>query len=361
MIRKLPIHALHERHGAHFGDFAGWSMPLYYSSIREEHEAVRSALGLFDVTHMGEILVNGPGAEAYLNYLLTCNLGKVRPGRSKYGIMCNPEGGTIDDVIVYRRGGDDFLVCVNAGNREADFEWMCVHAPKFDVDVSDASDDFALLALQGPAARDLFCELSGDPAVRGIKRFGNCMVSLLGAEVLVARTGYTGEDGFEIFMPVAEAETIADALMAAGESAGIKLCGLGARDSLRLEAGMPLYGHELAADISPLQTGLDFAVDLSKDDFIGKAALDAQMAAGPDPVIIFFTMEGRRIARDGAEVYSGDQRVGTVRSGTQSPTLGKPIGSALVSDPAVDKALEVDIRGKRYPIARATPPLHRPT
>ncbi len=358
-LLKTPLHAFHEANGARMVPFAGWSMPVQYTGILEEHRAVREAAGLFDVSHMGEAEVRGPQAAAFLDYILTNDVSKLVPGRALYALMCYEDGGVVDDVIVSCLEPERFLVCLNAANTEKDLEWIQGHAVGFDCTVSDLSREYALLALQGPKAAEILQPLLNH-AVADIRRFGCVDARIAGMPALVSRTGYTGEDGFEFYVPAAKAPNIAKMLLTGGERHGLKPAGLGARDSLRLEAGLPLYGHEISANINPLEAGLGFFVKLKKEArFIGREALAKVKESGPVRRIIHFILEDRRIAREGADVFAGSGRVGRVVSGTLSPLLKKPIGSALVESAAANAALEVDIRGKRIPFRRAKPPLHK--
>jgi len=265
----------------------------------------------------------------------------------------------VDDLILYRTAAEDFLVCVNASNIEKDFGWFLKQASrwKLDVEVEDHSDAYALLALQGPGAGAIM-KAAGFDTAAGLKRFHHCGVTFSGAKLRIARTGYTGEDGFEIYIPAGKAEPVANLLVDKGGAHGLRMCGLGARDSLRLEAGLPLYGHELSAEITPLEAGLGWTVKLDKKDFIGKNALSSQKEAGVERKVLFFKLEGRRIARQGTPVVDGDGKpAGEVLSGTQSPMTGGPIGSAIVA--ARKQPLFVDLRGNRIALEAAKPPLHK--
>ncbi len=356
---KTPLHAFHEANGARMVPFAGWSMPVQYTGILEEHRAVREAAGLFDVSHMGEAEVRGPEAAAFLDRILTNNVSKLVSGRALYALMCYDDGGVVDDVIVSCLAPERYLVCLNASNTEKDLEWMYGHAVGFDCTVEDLSREYALLALQGPKAAEILQPLLNH-SVADIRRFDCLDAQIASMPALVSRTGYTGEDGFEFYVPAAKAQNIARMLLTGGERHGLKPAGLGARDSLRLEAGLPLYGHEISAHINPFEAGLGFFVKLKKAvHFIGRDALAKVKERGPSRRIIHFILDDRRIAREGADVFSGDKRVGQVVSGTLSPILQKPIGSALVESAAADAALEVNIRGKRLPLRRAKPPLHK--
>ncbi len=361
MPLHVPLHEFHRRQGARFVSFGGWEMPVQYTGILEEHRAVRERAGLFDVSHMGEFHVRGTEAERFLDKLLVNRIAGTPPGRAVYSPMCKPTGGVVDDLIVYRLEADDFLVCVNAGNAEKDLGWMVKQAARWglDVEVEDHSEDYALLALQGPEAEAILVEAGFEAAAR-LKRFRHATVPRGSARLRLCRTGYTGEDGFEIYLPPAAAEALATDLLKAGEARGLRLCGLGARDSLRLEAGLPLYGHEIDETITPLEAGLGWTVKFDKDDFIGKTALSGQRDTGIPRRLVHFRLAGRRIARQGQEVLGADGKtVGAVCSGTLSPMTGAPIGSALVESAARAEDLRVDLRGHEARLEVAKPPLHR--
>jgi aminomethyltransferase len=355
-FRRTPLHAFHAARGARFVDFSGWEMPVQYRSILDEHRAVRTAAGLFDVSHMGEVEVTGPAASAFLQHVLVNDVSRLEPGRVLYSPMCRPDGGTVDDLIVYCRGAHDFLLCVNAANTAKDLRWLKEHTDGFDCSVIDRSDDYALLALQGPAAAAILQPLT-TTSLSGLRYYQCTPGAVAGVICLVARTGYTGEDGFELFCQPGDAFALALALLDAGSAHGLALAGLGARDSLRLEAGYPLYGHELSDTISPLVAGLGWTVKFDKGDFVGRTALLAQKQNGVAERIVFFRTGDRRIVRPGAKVFAGDETVGEVVSGTLSPTLGESIGSARLAAAAVAaQELTAEVRGARLPLTRVKPP-----
>ncbi|MGC6456014.1 MAG: glycine cleavage system aminomethyltransferase GcvT [Coraliomargaritaceae bacterium] len=360
--RKLPLHPFHQAHGARFVPFGGWEMPVQYSSIIEEHKAVRNTAGLFDVSHMGEVRVTGADAADFLDRLLTNSIASAANGRAIYSPMCYEDGGVVDDLIVYRIDDEEFLVCVNAANQAKDLEWMHSKAKEWGTTatVRDESDAFALLALQGPKAA-IILEASGLSGITELGRFRHECCSLeSGVSIRICRTGYTGEDGFELFLGVDDADVVATRLMKEGAKEGLQLCGLGARDSLRLEAGLPLYGHELSETITPLEAGFDWTVKLNKPDFVGKVALLAQAENGPDRRVVHFKLTGRRIAREGTSVVdAAGEAIGTVLSGTHSPILGCPIGSALVKAAALKGDLSVDLRGHKEALTLVQIPMHR--
>lgn len=358
-LKRTPLRDFHAAHGARLVDFAGWEMPVQYRSILEEHKAVRRTAGLFDVSHMGEVDVHGPDAARFLNRLVTNDVAKLFPGRVLYSPMCYPNGGVVDDLLVYLREPNRYFLCVNASNVAKDLAWMREQAGGFDVTITDRSDDYALLAVQGPAAAAIVQSLTGAKlGALSYYHFGEGTVA--GVQCLISRTGYTGEDGFELYHAPADAVTLAEALLRAGAPHGLELAGLGARDSLRLEAGYPLYGHELTAEISPLTAGLGWTVKLNKGaDFVGREPLLAEKTNGAPHKVVFFRTGDRRIARAETPVLDGSgQQVGRVLSGTLSPMLNEAIGSALVGTACATSGapLMVDIRGTRLNLHLVKPP-----
>lgn len=356
-LKRTPLRDFHAAHGGRLVDFAGWEMPVQYRSILEEHKAVRRAAGLFDVSHMGEVDVRGPEAGVFLNHLVTNDVAKLFPGRVLYSPMCYPMGGVVDDLLVYMRGPDDYFLCINAGNIDKDLAWISEQAKRFHVTVTDRSADYALLAVQGPKAAAIVQSLTG-AKLEAVKYYHFVEGTVAGVHCLISRTGYTGEDGFELYHAASDAPALAAALLAAGQPHGLELAGLGARDSLRLEAGYPLYGHEITQDISPLAAGLGWTVKLDKGvDFIGRAALVAEKQSGAPQKIIFFKTGDRRIVRaDTTVLDAGGAVVGKVVSGTLSPLLNEAIGSALVATAAGATPLVVDIRGTKLNLHLVKPP-----
>ncbi len=356
-LKRTPLRDFHAAHGARLVDFAGWEMPVQYRSILEEHKAVRRTAGLFDVSHMGEVNVRGPDAGRFLNHLVTNDVAKLFPGRIVYSPMCYPTGGVVDDLLIYMCAVDDYLVVVNASNIEKDVTWMREHTSGFNVIVTDRSDEYALLAIQGPRAAEIVQSLTG--AKLGlVKYYHFTEATVAGVNCLVSRTGYTGEDGFELYHAPGDAVALATALLEAGTPRGLELAGLGSRDSLRLEAGYPLYGHEITANISPLAAGLGWTVKLEKGaDFIGRAALLAEKQEGSPQQIVFFKTGDRRIIRADSSVLAADGTpVGRVVSGTLSPILNEAIGSALVAATAVSQPLAADVRGTKLNLQLVNPP-----
>lgn len=356
-LQRTPLHAFHVAHGGRMVDFAGWEMPVQYQSILDEHRSVRTTAGLFDVSHMGEVDVVGPQAAAFLDHLVTNDVSKLYPGRVLYSPMCHAQGGVIDDLLVYMRAPEVYFLCINAGNIAKDVAWIRGQAAAFDVTVTDRSADYALLAVQGPRAFAIMQGLTGARlGAVGYYHFAEGTVA--GVPCLISRTGYTGEDGVELYHAAADALALAEALIAAGASQGLRLAGLGARDSLRLEAGYPLYGHELADDISPLAAGLGWTVKLGKaTPALSHAAHAAEKAAGSAWRVVYFKTGDRRIVRAETPVLDGaGATVGRVLSGTLSPMLHEAIGSALVEATAVGGGLQVDLRGTKFNLQLVKPP-----
>ncbi|MBX6350339.1 MAG: glycine cleavage system aminomethyltransferase GcvT [Clostridia bacterium] len=349
-LRRTPLFDWHARHGARFAPFAGWETPLQFSGILDEHRAVRERAGLFDVSHMGELRVRGREAAAFLDELVTNQPSSLRPGEALYTPMCREDGGILDDLVVYRLGPDDFLLVVNAANTESDLAWARDRARGFpSVAVDDETEAWALLALQGPEAEAVLRPLVDfDPGVLGRFRLREG-VRLAGAEgAVVARTGYTGEDGFELFVPWEAAEAVWETLLAAGEPRGLRPAGLGARDTLRLEAALPLYGHELTTDVNPLEVRLLPFVRFEKPSFVGREALLRVRERGPARRLVGLVLREPGVAREGYAVFRGGREVGRVTSGTLAPTLGESVALALVGGGAAPgERLSVDIRGRR--------------
>jgi aminomethyltransferase len=368
--------ALYEEHkklGASFTDFGGWQMPLKYSSELAEHHAVRTSAGLYDLSHMGEVWVTGPDAAAYLDYALAGKISAMAVGKAKYSLICNEDGGIIDDLITYRRGDEKFLVVPNAGNAKVVAAALAERAAGFNVDVQDASAETSLIAVQGPKAQDILLRLvpaAQHELVTGLKYYAAVevpfMVGGASQELLLARTGYTGEDGFEIFVANDDAAALWQALVAIAEDRELTPAGLASRDSLRLEAGMPLYGNELSVDGDPYAAGLGPIVALSKEgDFVGKAALAAKKEAGAGATsgrkLVGLKGLGRRAARGHYPVLKDGNVVGEVTSGQPSPTLGYPVAMAYVdvafTEPGT--ALDVDLRGKAEPFEVVALPFYK--
>ena len=366
--RSTPLREVHERLGASMTDFAGWLMPLRYGSETAEHRAVRGAAGLFDLSHMGEIAVTGAGAADALDYALTGQPSALAPGRARYTMICAPDGGILDDLIVYRLADTEFMVVANAANTAVVLAELAERAGGHDAQVQDQTSDWALVAIQGPHASRILAPLTNIP-LDGVRYYASQPAVVAGRPVLLARTGYTGEDGFELFTGPADAEPVWLALTAAGGADGLRPAGLAARDTLRLEAGMPLYGNELTAKLTPFEAGLGRVVAFSKPgDFVGRVALAERAEAGAVQVLAGLTIGSRRVARRGHPVLWDGGAAGTVTSGAPSPTLGVPIAMAYL-DPAVARQAEtdaggplaVDIRGTAEPARLVSLPFyHRP-
>jgi aminomethyltransferase len=359
-LKKTSLHAFHVENGARMVPFGGWDMPVQYTGILAEHQAVRTTAGLFDVSHMGETTIQGTAARAFLDHLVTNDVSQLTPGRVLYTPMCYESGTVVDDLLIYCRSETDFLLCINAGNTDKDIDWIFEKAERFDCAVEDFSSSFCQLALQGPRAESILQRLVEVP-LGDIDYYHFVEGAVCGETAIISRTGYTGEAGFEIYAPWDQGPVIAQAIQEIGQTDGMVLAGLGCRDSLRLEAGFPLYGHEISDTTTPYEGGIGWTVKLKKtSDFIGKDSLLELKSVGIPRRTVFFVMEDRRIARAGAVVYCGDEAIGEVVSGTQSPILNKPIGSALIKTEFVSSEnLEVDLRGKRYAILQAKPPLHK--
>ncbi|WP_042355073.1 glycine cleavage system aminomethyltransferase GcvT [Bacillus rubiinfantis] len=360
-LKRTPLFEAYKEYGGKTIDFGGWELPVQFSSIKEEHETVRTKAGLFDVSHMGEIEVNGPDSLSYLQKLMTNDISKVKTGGAQYTAMCYETGGTIDDLLVYKLADEHYLLVVNAANIDKDFNWLLKHV-EGNVTIKNLSDTIAQVAIQGPLAEQVLQKLtSTDLSSIGFFKFQQ-NVEIGEKKALVSRTGYTGEDGFEIYCPQDDVVEIWNAILAAGKEEGVVPCGLGARDTLRFEANLALYGQELSADITPLEAGIGFAVKLNKEaDFIGKAALLKQKEEGVPRKLVGIEMIDRGIPRHGYPVFQGDERIGEVTTGTQSPTLKKNIGLALISSDYAKHGneLEVEIRGKRLKVKIVPTPFYK--
>lgn len=347
MERKTPLYEAHEDAKGKIVPFAGYLLPVEYpTGLMAEHEAVRTACGLFDVSHMGEVLFDGPGALPTLEHLMTNRFADMKVGKCRYAALCYEDGGMVDDLIVYRRGEDSFLVVVNAANKDKDVEWMQGRLLE-GCTMQDVSEQIAQIAVQGPKAEELMgrvCDAAGLPG--GYYTFVEHL-EVAGVDCLVSRTGYTGEDGFEVYCEASSARTVWDALLASGEDLGAIPCGLGARDTLRLEAAMPLYGHEMDETVDPLEAGLGFAVKMDKDGFIGKDAIAAK--GKPSRERIGLAVIGRGIVREHAPVYLGERQIGQSTSGTYCPHLKRACAMALVEagSLAVGDSVEAEVRGRR--------------
>lgn len=358
-LLHTPLEQRHVDAGAQLTEFGGWMMPLRYGSDLAEHAAVRERAGLFDLSHMAELRVTGAEAGAFLDHALAGRLSGLEVGQARYSLLLAESGGILDDLIVYRLGETEFLVVANAANRATVVAALDERVAGFDATVVDETEQIALVAVQGPASQSILeaIGLESEP-LDGLRYYRVFEAVFEGEDVLVARTGYTGEDGFEVYLPNHAAEDLWDALVRVGTPLGLQPCGLAARDTLRLEAGMPLYGHELSTETLPQQVGVGRSVALkTKGDFVGRAAVEAGPAADA-PVLVGLVAEGRRAGRAGYAVVDGDAAVGVVTSGALSPTLGHPIAMALVR-PDHSGSLAIDVRGTRIPVTIVDLPFYR--
>lgn len=330
-LKETPLAACHRELGAKMVDFAGWNMPVQYKSIIAEHMATRQKAGIFDVSHMGEFIVQGPQAFEFIQHVIANDLNKLEAGDcALYSQLCYEDGGTVDDLIVYKRKAEnDFLLVVNASNIEKDWAWLQKNKGAYDCTLTDISDKTSLIALQGPNAETILAKIAGD-SVKQIPFFGYGRATVDGVAFSFGRTGYTGEDGFEIFVSNDKAAWLWGRLLQDGAEHGVEACGLGARDTLRLEAGLPLYGHELDTDISPIESGLGWSVKPEKGDFIGQKPLAEQKAGQVQRKMVCLKGEGKAAPRQGYAVFDGDKQVGIVTSGAPGVYVGYPIAFALV-------------------------------
>ncbi|NLW22829.1 MAG: glycine cleavage system aminomethyltransferase GcvT [Tissierellia bacterium] len=351
VVKKTPLYDEHVKLGGKIVEYAGWFLPVQYEGLIPEHEAVRNAAGLFDVSHMGEIFVKGKDALAYLQYLLTNDIASIENNQIIYTFMCYPDGGVVDDFLVYKYDDEEYLLVVNAANTEKDFKWMIDNKKDFNIIIENQSDQIGEVALQGPKSEEILQKLT-DTDLSKIKPFYfDRNVNILGVECLVSRTGYTGEDGFEVYAPKDDIVKVWNGILEAGKEYGIKPCGLGCRDTLRFEAAMPLYGNEISEDITPLEGGLKFFVKFEKEeDFIGKEALKKQWDEGLTRKLVGFELLGRGIPREGYDVYKDGKKIGHVTTGYMSPTLKKSIGNALIDVKEAELGNEVDIMIRNKPV-----------
>lgn len=359
MELKTPLYEAHIKAGGKMVPFAGYILPVQYESgVIKEHMAVRTEAGLFDVSHMGEILCKGKDALANLENLLTNKFGNMVDGQARYSPMCNETGGTVDDLIVYKKGENDYFIVVNASNKDKDYKWMCDH--QFgDVVFEDVSSKYAQIALQGPKAVEILKKLTTEENIP--TKYYHAVFDAKVADIpcIVSKTGYTGEDGVEIYLENEYAEKLWDLLLENGKEEGLIPCGLGARDTLRMEAAMPLYGHEMDDEISPLETGLNFAVKMDKEDFIGKKAMEER--GEPKIKRVGLKVTGRGIIREHQDVYFGDKLIGKTTSGTHCPYLNYPVGMALVEREYAElgKKFEVEVRGRKIEVEVVALPFYK--
>ena len=360
-LKHTPLHDTHQSLNAKMVPFGGWHMPVQYSGILDEHKTVREAAGLFDVSHMGEIDIKGDNALEFVQKITTNDASRLHVGQAQYSILCYPDGGIVDDILVYKLSETRYMLCVNASNAEKDFDWIknqC--SADLPVELNNASKDYAQLAIQGPKAVAILNSIAGED-LNSIKPFCFEFAAIDGTVAMVSRTGYTGEDGFEIFVSPDKAVELWDAIMAAGQPEGLKPIGLGARDTLRLEMKYPLYGNDISKETTPLEANLAWVVKLDKKEFIGKEALLRQKENGIDKKLICLKVDGREIPRPGYEVSSDNKIVGSVTSGTKSPSIGKGIAMAYV-EKGLDKEgqeLDIIIRGKKVVAKVVKPPFYK--
>lgn len=372
MLKRTSLYAAHQKLGGKLIEFGGWEMPVQYTSITDEHLAVRNAAGIFDISHMGEVTVSGAASVAFLNHVLTNDIRKLTPGLGQYTLMCNERGGVIDDLYAYCLSAEVYLLIINASRIEPDVAWLKAQAAKFpgDLKLTDASHNYSAVAVQGPRVAAFIGDVINGASISAMRvprvtelkkneiggfKFGNGCV-------MVSRTGYTGEDGFEVVGEAAPIQEVWDALLAKGQPYGMKPCGLGARDTLRTEVCYPLYGHELNEDTTPIEAGVGFFVALDKGEFIGRSVLAGQKANGVTKKCVAFKMTERSAPpRPGYPIVAGEVKVGEVVSGTQSPSLNLGIGMGYVPSQMAKAgtAIEVEIRGRRAPAIVVQKPIYR--
>lgn len=358
-LKRTALNAIHRAAGARMVEFGGWEMPVEYSGIVQEHLAVRTGAGLFDVSHMGEIEVRGAQALALLKFVTSNDAARLSVSQAQYSALMDPRGGAVDDCVVHRLAGDRFLLCVNAANTDKDFEWIKRHN-SFGAEVHDVSPEYSQLALQGPRAAEILAKVT-DADLPRLKYYWFCHATCCGTQGLLARTGYTGEDGFEFYFPPDRSKQVWNGLLEAGRPQGLVPAGLGARNTLRLEAAYPLYGHELDEETTLLEANLGWIAKLDKGEFIGREALVYQKQHGTRKKLVGFEMTDRGIARDGYPVWMDGRAVGRVTSGSYAPFVRKNIGLAYVptAEAQAGRDVEIEIRGRKVP-ARIVPlPFYR--
>ena len=351
MAKKTPLYDEHVKLGGKIVDYAGWLLPVQYEGLVQEHEAVRNAVGLFDVSHMGEITVKGKDALAFIDYLMTNDITKIVDNQIIYTFMCRPSGGVVDDLLVYRFGPEDFYLVVNASNADKDYAWILEQKGDFQVEIENISDDVGEIAIQGPMAQKVLQKLTKTDLNKITFFTLDRKVDVNGIECMVSRTGYTGEDGFEVYTTNEGIVKVWRDILEAGEEEGIKPVALGCRDTLRFEASLPLYGHEMSEEINPLEAGFKYFVKLDKEgDFIGKEELNKQWADGLTRKLAGFEVVGRGIPREGYEIQKDGEVIGHVTTGYMSPTLKKNIGNALIKTEFTPIGTEIDIMIRNKPV-----------
>lgn len=349
--KKTPLYDEHIDLGGKIVDYAGWLLPIQYEGLVQEHNAVRNKAGIFDVSHMGAIDIEGKDAEKFIDYLMTNDISKLKDHQIYYTFMCYEDGGVVDDLLVYKYNDEKFLLIVNAANVDKDFQWMKDHMKDFDLEIKNISDDTSILAVQGPLAEEILQKMT-DENLADIKPFYfKEDVDILGVNVMISRTGYTGEDGFELYIKPEEVSKLWNEILLQGKAQGIVPTGLGCRDTLRFEAGLPLYGQEVSKEINPLEAGFKYFVKLDKEsDFIGKTALEEIWEKGLKRKLAGFELIERGIPRAGYDVYKDDKKIGHVTTGYMSPTLNKSIGNALIDIDYTELGEEIDIMIRKKPV-----------
>lgn len=360
-VRQTPLYETHVKYGGKMVEFGGWLLPVQYAGILDEHKAVRQKAGLFDVSHMGEVLVKGPDSLAFLQKVVTNDVAQLADNQVQYTPMCYPDGGTVDDLLVYRRGSQEYLLVINAANIQKDWDWLQQNSAGFQVELSNLSDETAELALQGPLAETILSKLTDTNLAALAYYWFIDEVVAAGKTVMISRTGYTGEDGFEVYCRPEDAAYLWEAIMEVGKPYGLAPAGLGSRDTLRFEATLPLYGHELSASITPIEAGIGKFVALEKGEFNGRAALALQKQNKPQRRVVGFCLKGRGVPRAEYPVIHQGRRIGTVTTGSYAPTLDKNIGLALVeADYAtIGQQFDVEIRGKNVAAEVIAKPFYR--
>ncbi|MFD0697946.1 glycine cleavage system aminomethyltransferase GcvT [Paenibacillus sp. GCM10027628] len=360
MLKRTPLFPVYAEHGARVIDFGGWELPVQFAGIQKEHDAVRQQAGLFDVSHMGEVLVKGADSLTFLQNLTTNDVSKLEAGQCQYSLMCYPNGGVVDDLLVYKLAENSYMLVINASNIDKDIDWM-QQVLTGNVELTNVSDDMAMLALQGPHAEQTLAKVTDAP-IQSLKAFRFLQdANVKGIQALVSRTGYTGEDGFELYIDKDDAIKLWNVLLSAGQDLDLMPAGLGARDTLRFEARLPLYGQELSKDITPLEAGLSFFVKLDKGDFIGRDVLVEQKANGTPRKLVGIEMVERGIPRPHYAVYADGKQIGEVTTGTQSPTYKTNVGLALIDSAysALGTEVNVEIRGAQVKAKVVTTPFYK--
>ena len=360
MSRRTPVYEAQKALHARFVPFADWEMPVSYSGVLDEHRATRSAIGLFDVSHMGRILVEGSGAEAFFERVATASVESISPGSMQYTLACNHHGGILDDLMICRTATSRFAVCANASNAAKIYDWFKKQAGTSGVEITNQSSQTAQFAVQGPRSREMLSTLT-DSDLLGLKRRQCLETTVAGIPMLLSRSGYTGELGYEMYLPSDSALELWNVLIKSGETFGLKPCGLGARDTLRLEMGYPLYGNDIDETTTPLEASLEFAVDFRKDRFIGRDPIVKQRESGLDRRLVGFELVERGVPRHGLKIYSAEKEIGEVGSGNHSPSLNKGIGMGYVLDAyaKVGQPISIDIRGRTVPAVIVERPFYR--